>query len=242
MGIRDYLMEICGKQSGAHPPYRSSYIFLTPTFLHATFESFFEMSLFVRKTRHPDQVKQLLGDMYRDEPRHYPDIPRSLSKPEEYDTSHIKQILAYTDERLRSKRNITPPNEGFIQLCRKHAILYLTTDKAEEKEDAAKIIQLFEEHLQSQNFLQGVRNSDEGSWQETILGIRRLRYYTVYGDYMNFFLKLFREDIRAMKYEGWEAFNVQPFPWTHMAEELFIEQEDWKQYCSAPGTFLSTHL
>ena len=102
-------------------------------------------SLNVPKQRHTANLKQLLGNTYQEENSRFdPSLPKPLQSVAEYDDNHVRRTLGYADERIRSGRNITPPNEPYMILVKEHALEFLTTTDAKAKEDAAVIIQLFE--------------------------------------------------------------------------------------------------
>ena len=199
-------------------------------------------SLSVPKQRHTASIKQLLGKTYKENPRFDPPLPQPLQNVTEYDDNHVRTTLGYVDERIRSGRKITPPNEPYIILARDHAVKFLTTTDAKAKKDAAGIIQLFETFLHQYITLQGVRTINEANWQQTILGIRRLQLYTRYGDYMAHYLKDFKAGAKEDKSEGWETFQKDRYVWTTMAKELQREEQDWIQYGATPKPTIPTKL
>ncbi|KAL9600219.1 MAG: hypothetical protein Q9219_003362 [cf. Caloplaca sp. 3 TL-2023] len=194
------------------------------------------LALLIKKTRKTDPavVKDLLGDKYKETPDTFPTAPKPLPRPSDYTNDRVKETLSYADQRLRSGRNITPPNEPYIQLAREKAIKFLKTEEKEKKEKAAVYLQNFEDLAGKNLTLRGIITEQDADWQTAILGIRRLHFYTRYGDYLSMYLKEFKQGAKLHQTEGWEKFKQGHFLWTNMAKNLTPEANQWKHYMETP--------
>ncbi|KAL9594128.1 MAG: hypothetical protein Q9219_007205, partial [cf. Caloplaca sp. 3 TL-2023] len=125
-------------------------------------------------------AKDLLGARFNETPRINPDRPKPLAKISNYDGDRVKQTLTYLDKSFRNGRNVNHVNRFYMLYAFYQIIEFLTLKEENQRANAATFIYVFEDALNNHITLRGIETDIEATWQEIILGIRRLQFFTRY--------------------------------------------------------------